>query len=302
MTTAEGTKRRTTLTKTPEGAGFTLIELLVVIAIIAILASMLLPALSRAKGKAKAIASLSNLRQLGLGLQLYADDQADKFPGHSSLKSQTTDLGRPRTRWADHIFPYMQSEPVYLSPSLLPEERKFMVKAFAHTVDPGPRETERTVHYGGYGYNYQYLGNNRQPGGITPFHASSASLAAPSQTVGIGDTRGARGGVEGQNYGHNGSAVYVLDPPLGSQSLGSQGSRNAGAEPGPGNAYYEGGTDGSEAHRATPSPRNLGRVNLVYVDGHAEALLPDVLDGRRQGGSGSPHNARWNGTGDPDLR
>jgi len=89
------------------GLEFTLIELLVVIAIIAILASMLLPALARAKEKSKAIKCVSNEKQIGLGYVLYADDHSDYMPvaGSPDL-SQGAGWVAP-SRWFQEISPYI---------------------------------------------------------------------------------------------------------------------------------------------------------------------------------------------------
>src|SRR5690349_5398705 len=78
---------------------FTLIELLVVIAIIAILASLLLPALANSKSRAQGIVCLSNIKQLSLGWSLYADDNDDLLINNHG-KPETT---AKRDTWANNV-------------------------------------------------------------------------------------------------------------------------------------------------------------------------------------------------------
>lgn len=78
---------------------FTLVEVLVVIAIIALLAALLLPAVARAKGRAQRTACVSNLRQLGVAFDLYADDALDHFMDRRDLKSSLPGGYKPWTTW-----------------------------------------------------------------------------------------------------------------------------------------------------------------------------------------------------------
>lgn len=162
-----------------ERAAFTLIELLVVIAIIAILAAMLLPALSRAKEAGRRIACLNNVRQLSLAAHMYVDDFQDHYPPRSETN-----------RWPNAIYSYYgNSVKLLVCPSdrQSPPPVSYGNSPSNNVADASPRS------YFINGWN-DYFQSSTDPEGLHDGDSMRATaIIHPSDTIVLGEKNSSDG-------------------------------------------------------------------------------------------------------------
>ncbi|HEY3333272.1 MAG TPA: DUF1559 domain-containing protein [Capsulimonadaceae bacterium] len=248
--------------------GFTLIELLVVIAIIAILAAILFPVFATAREKARQSTCASNLKQIGLGLLQYTQDNdeclVNAWYGNGGSAYQYTNNSGQAYKWMDAIYPYIKSEKVFNCPD--------DVGTFGYNNEKGlgymyaynyPTTTGSRLNWGSYGINAMYWGycSKSLPDqcgpGAAGYGTSTSKLLTPDRTIWVMDsTNGYEVALQYMQYTR--VVPSTTDYP-GFTTIGNVGSINEQA--------------------AIFRHANGTVANFLYCDGHVKARRPgDVLD------------------------
>lgn len=239
--------------KRKDSSGFTLIELLVVIAIIAILAAILFPVFAKAREKARQIQCLSNLKQLGLGILQYSQDNDEFYP--------QTNVPGNHDNWAQEIYPYVKSVDVYRCPD-----------------NPDAPRFDPTNRWGGGTPNLSWMGStNWLPGAqpIPPSYGMSNFIGATD--IIVGNTKQlTQAGIKApaskimlaERYGNNG------------------GSNVPGCNQPPANQDGMGWRDWDNTNTSIPwnyacelYVPHTKLSNFVFADGHARAMHPVATTG-----------------------
>jgi prepilin-type N-terminal cleavage/methylation domain-containing protein/prepilin-type processing-associated H-X9-DG protein len=239
--------------------GFTLIELLVVIAIIAILAAILFPVFAQAREQARKTSCLSNCKQLGLAMQMYAQDYDEMLPGWNHPPVHP--LARFWGDWAivvPLLQAYNKSDNIWVCPSG-PKDNNYL---------RGPKGAQTYVHYGynEYIYNTDHRVNPKYAGNWNSLAALSGTQAGISNIAVISDCVGGNGGAAGifNDWGNFDGIKIAGDPP----GFGMPRIKYA-------NGWTtKGGT-----------PRHTGGSNVVFADSHAAFIQGNRMTGSNGTGS-----------------
>ena len=235
-------------TKFETARGFTLLELLLVIAIIAILAALLLPALSMAMVRARRIHCVNNVRQLGLGLHQFVEDNQD-FPPYAEPQFSSNNIVVRFNLWEGIIqsqlgqsHPGLLEQSVWTCPGVRHKPALFSsygYNAFGYSA-PGIGINSNSFGLGGHILSLlQAKGQTITKPEDVNVPVKEADIASPSQMMAIGD------GVQGNG-----------DQLLDGQSL----------------FWRETFYDSAPSDTAKVNARHKGNANVVFCDGHVETL------------------------------